>query len=78
MNDISPHDLQILRMKQVQARVGLSRSTIYELMNTRSNKHDPEFPIAITLTASGAVGFLAYEIDAWITVRSLLRRSRQS
>nr|WP_267397930.1 AlpA family phage regulatory protein [Pseudomonas sp. GM_Psu_2] len=33
--------MRILRMKQVQERVVLSRSTIYDRINERSPRYDP-------------------------------------
>ncbi|MYM75598.1 AlpA family phage regulatory protein [Duganella sp. FT134W] len=34
----------ILRRKQVEARTGLSRSTIYEKINKKSPRYDHTFP----------------------------------
>jgi prophage regulatory protein len=52
----------ILRRKQVEARTGLSRSTIY-LRISRG-----EFPPPISLGVR-AVGWASDAIDAWITDR---------
>jgi prophage regulatory protein len=51
--------LTILRRKQVQARTGLSRSTIYLKISKG------EFPPPIALGAR-AVGWLSSAIDQWI------------
>ncbi|WP_259393742.1 AlpA family transcriptional regulator [Ralstonia pickettii] len=58
--------LRILRMKQVVERTGLSRATVYVLMAT-----DPTFPRKIHLTAR-SVGFLEFDVDAWIASRAQL------
>ena len=52
----------VLRRLQVQARTGLARSTIYELIAAG------KFPAPIQLT-DRAVGWLAHEIDDWISSR---------
>lgn len=49
----------ILRRKQVQARVGISRSGIYELMKTG------KFPHSIKLSAR-SVGWLESDIESFI------------
>ncbi len=50
----------ILRCKQVQARIGLSRSTIYLRVAERT------FPKPVSLGAR-AVGWIEAEIDAWVS-----------
>ena len=52
----------ILRRKQVEARVGLRRSTIYARVAQGS------FPAPVSLGAR-AVGWLAHEIDEWLRQR---------
>lgn len=64
----------VLRRKQVEARTGLSRSTIYEKINTRSARYDPSFPKQIRL-GKEAVGWIESEVNAWITARIELSRS---
>ena len=58
----------ILRRKQVEARTGLSRSTIYGRIQART------FPAPIPLGAR-AVGWLESEVDAWLTAQIQNRRS---
>lgn len=48
--------LTILRLKQVKARTGLSRSTIYALIKKS------KFPAQITLCGGRAVGWIEQEI----------------
>ena len=64
----------ILRRPQVEARTGLSRSTIYARIQ------DGTFPRSILLGAR-AVGWLEHEIDGWLDQRikaSRLSGSRSS
>lgn len=57
-----PYALTILRRKQVEARIGLSRSTIYERIKAGT------FPTPISLGAK-SVGWLESEIDAWLSAQ---------
>ena len=54
--------LTILRRKQVEARTGLSRSTIYERIKAGT------FPAPISIGAK-AVGWIEGEIDSWLTAQ---------
>lgn len=60
--------MRIIRIKQVQERVGLSRSTIYDRINERFPRYDPEFPKPAKLGAY-AVGWLEESINEWINKR---------
>jgi len=60
--------LAILRRKQVEARTGLSRSTIYDRIKAGT------FPAPVSLGAK-AVGWIESEIDAWLTAQ--IRKSRE-
>ena len=51
--------IRIIRMADVQARTGLSRSTIYQWVS------DGSFPQPIRLGAR-AIGWIESEVDAWI------------
>ncbi len=51
----------ILRLPAVIQRTGLSRSTIYARLSEK------KFPEPVRLGGARAMGFLAAEIDAWIT-----------
>ena len=54
--------LVILRRKQVEARTGLSRSSIYAAIKTGT------FPAPVSL-GEKSVGWLEHEITAWIAAR---------
>jgi prophage regulatory protein len=64
--------LAILRRKQVEARTGLSRSSIYDKLNPKSPRYDATFPVQVRL-GTDAVGWLAAEVDAWILSRIQMR-----
>ena len=53
---------RILRLPEVLARVGLSRSAVYEHMATG------DFPASVRLTP-GSVGWHSNDIDEWIASR---------
>lgn len=63
--------LTILRRKQVQARTGLSRSTIYSRLKPnpkRPGDFDPTFPKPVSLGAK-SVGWVESEIEAWLSAQ---------
>ena len=62
MQDNPKESVDILRRPQVEARTGLSRSTIYQRIK------DGTFPSPISLGAK-AVGWLENEITAWLAER---------
>lgn len=59
--------LAILRRRAVEARTGLSRTTIYDLANAGN------FPKPVRLGAR-AVGWLESEVDAWLAAQVRLSR----
>lgn len=68
MVEILRKSLAILRRKQVEARTGLSRSTIYQRIA------DGTFPKAVNL-GGRAVGWLESEIEDWLAQRVNASRS---
>ena len=70
--------LTILRRKQVEARTGLSRSTIYAKMRRNPKRpadYDPTFPRPVSVGAK-AVGWIEGEIDAWLNAQ--VEKSRKA
>ena len=67
MSNSIQQELSILRCKQVQARTGLARSTIY--LNIKSGT----FPRPVLLGAR-AVGWLESEVSDWIAERVRIAR----
>jgi len=59
-NSNVPAEIRILRRREVQARCGLSRSTIY--LKIAQNA----FPKQVTLGGGRAVGWVEAEITAWL------------
>jgi prophage regulatory protein len=67
----------IIRRKQVEARTGLSRSTLYAKLRhnpKRPTDYDPTFPTQISLGAK-AVGWIEEEIDDWLSAQ--IEKSRK-
>ena len=72
------HALTILRRKQVEARTGLSRSTIYAKLRRnpkRPSDYDPTFPVPVSIGAK-AVGWIGSELDAWLSAQ--IQKSRKA
>ncbi|VVC74848.1 hypothetical protein AQUSIP_01220 [Aquicella siphonis] len=63
MTNTIPKNYTILRRKQVEARTGLSRSTIY------SRIAEGSFPRPINLGGGRAVGWIESEINEWLQAR---------
>ena len=59
------HIPQLLSVKDVGNYTGLSRSTIYEMINENSDRYDPTFPKKVQLTQVRVV-WVASEIAEWI------------
>ena len=59
--------LIVLRRRQVEARTGLGRSSLYALIA------GGQFPTPIRLSAN-TVGWLEHEIDGWIADRTKASR----
>ncbi|BAO29375.1 AlpA family transcriptional regulator [Sulfuritalea hydrogenivorans] len=73
MSDQAKYPLVILRRKQVEAKTGLSRSSIYDRLNPKASSYDPSFPAPVSL-GEKAVGWVESEIDQWITGRIAVSR----
>jgi len=56
---------QIINLKEVIQVTGLSRATIYNIMDQRHKQYDPTFPKQAHLTV-GRVGWSALQINHWI------------
>ncbi len=61
----NPSAISILRRRDLEARLRISRSTIYDKINPKSPRYDANFPTPIQLGGC-AVGWLAYEVDEWL------------
>ena len=60
------HDkpLRVIRRAEVQARLGIARSTLYTYLDKRSASYLPNFPKPIRI--GSAVGFMEHELDAFM------------
>jgi prophage regulatory protein len=67
---IEPSRDRILRLPEVKARTGLSRSSIYAYIK------EGKFPQHISL-GERSVGWYESEIDAWVASRHRVNRSAQ-
>lgn len=68
----------IIRRKQVEARTGLSRSSIYARLRhnpKRPRDYDPTFPKPVSVGAR-AVGWIESEIEDWIAAQ--IEKSRKA
>lgn len=68
----------IIRRKQLEARTGLSRSSIYAKLRRnpkRPGDYDPTFPTPISVGAK-AVGWIESEVNAWLTAQ--IEKSRKA
>ena len=66
MTDSLRSAFRILRRRDLEARLRLSRTTIYDRINPHSPRYDETFPKPIRLGGGAAVGWLAHEVDAWV------------
>lgn len=57
--------VKVLRVKQLCACLGLSRSTIYDRINPESKRYDDTFPKQFKMGGT-AVGWLEADIQKWL------------
>ncbi|MDI4636700.1 MULTISPECIES: helix-turn-helix transcriptional regulator [Halomonadaceae] len=55
-------------MKDLIEKLGISRSSIYEMLNSDSPRYDPTFPKPVKLGAR-SVGWIEGSIDIWLCER---------
>lgn len=60
--------LRVLRMKDLIEKLGISRSSIYDMLNPDSPRYDPTFPRSIKLGAR-SVGWIEDNVDEWLQTR---------
>lgn len=56
---------RMLPLKEVIHFTGLSSTTIYDMLDKRSNRYDPTFPIQVKLS-KGRVAWVDSEVAQWI------------
>lgn len=67
-----PHIPRMLPLKQVIHYTGLSSTTIYDMLDKRSNRYDPTFPIQVKLS-KGRVAWVESEIVTWLEYKIAAR-----
>lgn len=74
---VSHSPIRLIRRKQLEEKIGLGRTAIYDRMNPKSASHDPEFPrpIELGIGKNPPVAWNESEVDAWIAKQ--IQRSRQ-
>jgi len=60
-----PQIPRMLPLKQVVHYTGLSSTTIYDMLDKRSNRYDPTFPIQVKLS-KGRVAWVESEVAQWL------------
>jgi prophage regulatory protein len=75
MTDQSHTVLTILRRRDLESRLKLSRSTIYDKINPGSPRYDSSFPTPIRLGNGSAVGWIESEVADWL--RGKIEASRK-
>jgi len=60
-----PQIPRMISIQQVEDCIGLSSSTIYDMLNKRSKRYDPTFPVQVKMT-KGRVAWVESEVAAWI------------
>ena len=56
---------RMLPLKQVIHYTGLSSTTIYDMLDKKSNRYDPTFPIQVKLS-KGRVAWVGSEVAQWL------------
>lgn len=74
MTNASPA-VHILRRRDLEIRLRLSRSTIYDKINPRSPRYDASFPKPIHLGGGAAVGWIESEVSDWLHSQIAASRS---
>jgi prophage regulatory protein len=75
MTDQSLLTVLILRRRDLERILRLSRSTIYDKLNPRSPRYDASFPKQIRLGNGAAVGWLSHEVTEWLALQIASSRS---
>lgn len=58
--------MKLRRLNEVKQAIGLSRSTMYNLMTPTSPYYDPTFPKPVKI-GKRAIAWREHEINAWIS-----------
>ncbi len=64
---------RLLRRKELEQSIGLSRSAIYARLDKNSPHYDPTFPRPVNL-GSKAVAWVLADVEGWINARIAERK----
>jgi len=69
--------MKILRMPLTTAKIGLSKSAIYDRLDQKSTRYDPTFPRPIPLGngKNSPIGFIESELDEWLNKQAERRKA---
>ena len=67
-----PQIPRMLPLKLVVHYTGLSSTTIYDMLDKRSNRYDPTFPVQVKLS-KGRVAWVESEVADWIKGKIVAR-----
>ena len=72
--------ISLIRLPQLQGRIGLSKSAIYDRLDEKSPRYDATFPKPVKLGngQNAPIGFVESEVDSWIASRIDLSRQQQA
>jgi prophage regulatory protein len=68
---MAENQIRIIRRKELEARLGLARSTIYDLLRS-----DPSFPRPVKIGAR-AIGWVSKEVEDWLASRMARRDAKE-
>jgi len=63
---------RMLPLKEVTYHTGLSSTTIYDMLDKRSSRYDPTFPVQVKLS-KGRVAWVESEIAQWLSEKIAAR-----
>lgn len=72
LNSVGATAHRLLRRKQLEEAIGLSRSNIYSRMDKNSPHYDATFPIPVKI-GGRAVAWVLAEVESWIDSRIAAR-----
>ena len=61
--------IKVLRIKDLIAKIGIARSTIYDWMNPKSPRYDETFPKSFKIGQS-SIGWFEHDVDSLLILRS--------
>ncbi|MCG7589579.1 MULTISPECIES: AlpA family transcriptional regulator [unclassified Halomonas] len=76
METLNAKPMALLRLKQVIAITGLSRSSIYSMLDEDSSSYDPDFPKQVKI-GKKSVAWVENEVDQWIVKRIAARQMKK-